>query len=55
VAPAPTVAVLDLALLAVGGAPIGTLMVLSVIGRIAGGYAGGWWGGRKRSSLPAAV
>jgi hypothetical protein len=48
-----TVAVLDLVLLTVGGAPIGALMVLSVIGRIGGGYAGGWWAGRKRPSLTA--
>ena len=49
------VAVFDLALLTVSDAPFGALMVLSVIGRIAGGYAGGWWAGRKRSSLAAAV
>jgi hypothetical protein len=44
-----TVAVFDLALLAVSGAPFGALMLLSVIGRIAGGYAGGWWAGRRIS------
>jgi hypothetical protein len=44
----------DLALLAVGGAPFGALMVLSVTGRIAGGYAGGWWAGRRnRPAAPA--
>jgi uncharacterized membrane protein len=42
------VAVFDLALLIVSGAPFGALMVLSVAGRVAGGYAGGWWAGRKR-------
>jgi hypothetical protein len=40
------VAAFDLTLLAVSGAPFGALMVLSVIGRIAGGYAGGWLAGR---------
>jgi uncharacterized membrane protein len=45
------VAVLDLALLTVGGAPFGALMVLSAIGRIAGGYAGGWWAGRRLSAM----
>jgi hypothetical protein len=45
------VAVLDLALLTGTGAPFGALMVLSAIGRIAGGYSGGWWAGRRRSAL----
>jgi len=39
-------------LLGVSGAPFGALMVLSATGRIAGGYAGGWWAGR-RNRLPA--
>jgi hypothetical protein len=43
------VAAFDLALLAVSGAPFGVLMVLSAIGRIAGGYLGGWWAGRRNS------
>jgi hypothetical protein len=42
-----TVAVLDLVLLVVSGAPLGALMILSVIGRVAGGYAGGWWARRR--------
>ena len=46
------VAGFDLALLAVSGAPFGALMVLSATGRIAGGYAGGWWAGRR--NWPAA-
>jgi hypothetical protein len=41
------VAAFDLALLVVSGAPFGALMVLSATGRIAGGYAGGWWAGRR--------
>jgi hypothetical protein len=41
------VAAFDLALLAVSGAPFGALMALSAIGRIAGGYVGGWWAGRR--------
>jgi hypothetical protein len=41
------VAGFDLALLAVSGAPFGALMVLSATGRIAGGYAGGWWAGQR--------
>lgn len=41
------VAAFDLALLAVSGAPFGALMVLSAIGRIAGGSVGGWWAGRR--------
>jgi hypothetical protein len=41
------VAVFDLALLAVSGAPFGALMALSAIGRIAGGYIGGWLAGRR--------
>ena len=41
------VAVFDLALLVVSGAPFGALMALSAVGRIAGGYAGGWWAGRR--------
>ena len=45
------VAVLDLALLTLSGAPFGALMVLSAIGRVAGGYAGGWWAGRRLSAL----
>ena len=49
------VAVFDLALLTVSGAPFGALMVLSVVGRIGGGYVGGWWAGRRRSSLAVAV
>ncbi len=49
------VAVFDLALLTVSGAPFGLLVVLSVVGRIAGGYTGGWWAGRKRSLLAAEV
>ena len=36
------VAVLDLTLLIVSGAPFSALMVLSAIGRIGGGYVGGW-------------
>lgn len=40
------VAAFDLTLLTVSGAPFGALMVLSAVGRIAGGYAGGWWAGR---------
>jgi hypothetical protein len=44
------VAAFDVALLAVSGAPVGALMVLSAIGRIAGGYVGGWWAGRKKSA-----
>ena len=40
------VAAFDLTLLIVSGAPFGALMVLSVIGRITGGYVGGWWAGR---------
>jgi hypothetical protein len=35
------VAVIDLALLIVSGAPFGVLMVSSVVGRVAGGYCGG--------------
>ena len=45
------VAILDLTLLAVSGALFGALMVLSAIGRIAGGYAGGWLAGRRLSAL----
>jgi hypothetical protein len=45
------VAVLDLALLTLSGAPFGALMVLSAIGRIAGGYAGGRWAARRLSPL----
>jgi hypothetical protein len=41
------VAVFDLVLLVVSGAPFGVLMALSAVGRIAGGYAGGWWAGRR--------
>ena len=41
------VAVFDLALLAVSGAPVGALMLLSAIGRIAGGYVGGFLAGRR--------
>lgn len=41
------VAAIDLALLAVSGAPFGLLMLVSAIGRIAGGYCGGWWAGRR--------
>jgi hypothetical protein len=41
------VAAFDLALLAVSGAPFGALMLLSAIGRIAGGYVGGWWAGGR--------
>ena len=41
------VAGFDLALLVLSGAPFGALMVLSAIGRIAGGYVGGWWAGRR--------
>ena len=48
-----TVAGFDLALLAMSGAPFGALMVLSATGRIAGGYAGGWWAGRR--NRPAAL
>ena len=46
-----SVAVLDLALMLMSGAPVGTLMVLSVTGRIAGGYAGGRWAGRQPSVM----
>jgi hypothetical protein len=50
------VAVFDLALLVVSGAPFGALMVLSATGRIAGGYVGGWWAGRRnRPAAPAAA
>jgi hypothetical protein len=48
------VAGFDLVLLAVSGAPFGALMVLSVTGRIAGGYAGGWWAGRRNRPAPLA-
>ena len=48
-----SVALLDLALLIVSGAPFGALMVLSVVGRIAGGYAGGRWAGRRRTARQA--
>ena len=49
------VAGVDLVLLAVSGAPFGALMVLSATGRIAGGYVGGWWAGRRtRSATPVA-
>ena len=41
------VAAFDLVLLAVSGAPFGALMVLSVAGRVAGGYTGGWSAGRR--------
>ena len=41
------VAVFDLALLVVSGAPFGALMALSAVGCIAGGYAGGWWAGQR--------
>jgi hypothetical protein len=43
------VAVLDLVLLTVSGAPVGALMSLSAVGRVGGGYAGGWWAARRRS------
>ena len=46
------VAGVDLALLVVSGAPFGALMVLSTIGRLAGGYAGGWWAGRRNRPAP---
>ena len=36
-----TVAVIDLALLIVSGAPFGVLMASSVVSRVAGGYCGG--------------
>ena len=49
------VAGFDLALLAVSGAPFGALMVLSATGRIAGGYAGGWWAGRRNRPGPPAA
>ena len=45
------VAMLDLALMIVSGAPFGALMVLATIARVAGGYAGGWWAGRRQSAL----
>jgi hypothetical protein len=48
------VAVFDLVLLAVSGAPLGALMVLSAAGRIAGGYADGWWAGRRNRPAPLA-
>jgi len=48
------VAVFDLSLLAVSGAPFGALMVLSAAGRIGGGYAGGWWAGRRNRPSPFA-
>lgn len=35
------VAAIDLALLIAAGAPLGALMVVSVVGRLAGGYCGG--------------
>ena len=35
------VAIIDLALLIVGGAPFGALMVASFLSRIVGGYCGG--------------
>lgn len=41
------VAAIDLALLAVSGAPFGLLMLVSAVGRIAGGYCGGWWAGQR--------
>jgi hypothetical protein len=41
------VAAFDLVLLALSGAPFGALMVSSAVGRIAGGYVGGWWAGRR--------
>ena len=46
-----SVALLDLALMIISGAPFGALMVLSVVGRIAGGYAGGRWAGRRPSVM----
>jgi hypothetical protein len=50
------VAVFDVALLAGSGAPFGALMILSAIGRVAGGYAGGWWAGRRKPPVaPAAL
>jgi hypothetical protein len=49
-----TVAVFDLALLVVSGAPFGALMALSAIARIAGGCVGGWWAARRdRHTAPA--
>jgi hypothetical protein len=45
--PGIAVAAFDLTLLAVSGAPFGALMVLSAIGRIAGGFVGGWSAGRR--------
>jgi hypothetical protein len=46
------VAAFDLTLLAVSGAPLGTLMVVSALGRIVGGYVGGWWAGRPIRQSP---
>ena len=48
------VALLDLMILYLSGASFGLLMLGSALGRVAGGYLGGSWAGRKamrRSSL----
>jgi hypothetical protein len=41
------VAVIDLALLGISGAPFGLLVVSSAVSRIAGGYCGGMIAGRR--------
>ncbi len=46
------VAVVDLALLIVSGAPFGVLMVSSVVSRVAGGYCGGLIAKRRAQRSP---
>jgi hypothetical protein len=48
------VAVIDLALLVVSGAPFGVLMVSSLLSRIAGGYCGGMIARRRTRRMPVA-
>ena len=51
------VAVIDLALLIVSGAPFGVLMASSVVSRVAGGYCGGmiaWRRARHVAATPSA-
>lgn len=40
-------ALLELVLLYSSGAPVGSLMAGSAVSRVTGGYAGGWWAGRR--------
>lgn len=48
------VGVIDLALLVVGGAPFGALMLSSFVSRVAGGYCGGMMARRRARRLAGA-